>query len=74
MATLDFLDLPQMLADKYGVHNLELRHRHFMSTEDAYIKDVKDLGVRDFGQFAPGEKSSGGWDRTTDTRLMKPLL
>ncbi len=42
MATLDFLDLPQMIADKYGVHNLELRHRHFMSTEDAYIKDVKD--------------------------------
>jgi sugar phosphate isomerase/epimerase len=37
--TLDIMDLPQMYADRYGVHNVELQHSHLLSTEPAYLKD-----------------------------------
>jgi len=40
--TLDIMDLGQMLADKYGVHNVEMQHAHFPSTEPAYLKDFRD--------------------------------
>jgi sugar phosphate isomerase/epimerase len=37
--TLDFFDVPQMFADKYGVRNVEVQHNHFASTETAFFKD-----------------------------------
>jgi len=40
--TVDPLDLAQMVADRFGVHNVEFQHAHFMSTEAAYLKDLKD--------------------------------
>jgi hypothetical protein len=40
--TIDLLDLPQVIADKLGVHNLELQHSQFVSTETAYLKDFSD--------------------------------
>src|SRR5262245_37981051 len=40
--TLDIMDLGQMLADKYGVHNVEMQHAHFMSTEAAWLKEFRD--------------------------------
>ena len=40
--TLDILDVPQMLADKYGIHHVEFQHTHFASTEPAYLKEVSD--------------------------------
>jgi len=40
--TLDVMDLGQMLADGYGVHNVEMQHAHFPSTEPAYLKDFRD--------------------------------
>jgi sugar phosphate isomerase/epimerase len=40
--TLDIIDLGQMLADRYGVHNIEIQHAHFASTEPAYLKDFRD--------------------------------
>ncbi len=39
---LDILDVPQMLADKYGIHHVEFQHTHFASTEPAYLKEVSD--------------------------------
>ncbi|MCC7009627.1 MAG: hypothetical protein IT184_12505 [Acidobacteria bacterium] len=39
--TLEVLDLPEMIADTYGVHNLEFQHYHFPSTEPSYYRDVK---------------------------------
>jgi hypothetical protein len=39
--TLDVLDLPEMVADRFGVHNIEYQHSHFLSTDDAYLKDVR---------------------------------
>src|SRR5438034_3596520 len=40
--TLDIMDLGQMLADRYGVHNVEMQHAHFPSTEPAYLKGFRD--------------------------------
>jgi sugar phosphate isomerase/epimerase len=38
---LDILDFPEMIADRYHVHNLEIVSPHFASREPAYIRDVK---------------------------------
>ena len=40
--TLEIMDLGQMLADKYGVHNVEMQHAHFLSTEAKHLKDFRD--------------------------------
>jgi sugar phosphate isomerase/epimerase len=50
--TLDPLDFAQMIADTYGVHNIELQHAHFMSTEPAYLKSMKDRVGRSRSQIA----------------------
>jgi sugar phosphate isomerase/epimerase len=39
--TLDLMDIGQVFADKWGVHNVEMQHTHFPSTEDAWLKDFK---------------------------------
>jgi sugar phosphate isomerase/epimerase len=39
--TLDFFDVPKMFADRYGVHNIEIQHTHFASTEDSFLKEVR---------------------------------
>ena len=40
--TLDILDAPRMIADRFGLHHVELQHSHFSSTEPAYLKEVRD--------------------------------
>lgn len=40
--TLDILDAPQMIADRYGVHHVEFQHAHFASTEPSYLKEVRE--------------------------------
>src|SRR5580704_11046091 len=40
--TLDILDAPQMIADRYGIHHVEFQHTHFESTDKAYFKEVRD--------------------------------
>jgi sugar phosphate isomerase/epimerase len=40
--TLDILDVPQMVADRYGIHHVEFQHTHFASTEPSYLKEVRD--------------------------------
>jgi len=30
--TLDILDAPQMIADRFGIHHVEFQHSHFAST------------------------------------------
>jgi hypothetical protein len=39
--TLDLFDLPQMYADTYVVHNIELQHYHAASTEPSYYKELR---------------------------------
>ena len=43
---LALLDFPQMVADRYKVHNLELVAPHFASTEQAYIQELKSRLLR----------------------------
>lgn len=40
--TLEIMDLPQMFADRYGVHNIEMQQVHFMSTEPSYFLAFKE--------------------------------
>jgi sugar phosphate isomerase/epimerase len=39
---LDVLDFPEMIADRYGLHNLEVVAPHFASTEPSYMRDFKN--------------------------------
>ena len=39
--TLDFFDIPEMFADKYQVHNVEVQHNHFGSTEASFFKEFR---------------------------------
>src|SRR5204862_2168863 len=36
---LDIIDFPEMIADRYSVHNLEIVAPHFASTEPSYMRD-----------------------------------
>jgi hypothetical protein len=36
--TLDLMDFPDAMADRLGVHNVEIQHEHFFSTEPAYLQ------------------------------------
>lgn len=40
--TLDVMDMPQMLVDRYGVRNIEMQMSYFLSTEPAYLRDFRD--------------------------------
>jgi sugar phosphate isomerase/epimerase len=37
--TLDVVDVPEMFADRFKVHNVEMQHNYFESTEPSYLKD-----------------------------------
>jgi hypothetical protein len=39
--TLDILDLPDMIAERYGVRHVELQHAHFASTEPGYLEEYR---------------------------------
>ena len=45
-AMLALLDFPEMIADRYKVHNLEFCAPHFASTEPAYLGELKSRLVR----------------------------
>ncbi len=44
--TLVLLDFPEIIADRYNVHNLEFCAPHFASTEKTYLQEVKSRLVR----------------------------
>ncbi|MBW3628630.1 MAG: sugar phosphate isomerase/epimerase [Gemmatimonadetes bacterium] len=48
--TLDPMDIPQMYADRFGIHNIEMQHSHFHSTEASYLREflnrVQKVGSR----------------------------
>lgn len=39
--TLELFDLPEMLADVYGVHNVEYQASYLASTEPTYLRDLR---------------------------------
>lgn len=40
--TLDILDFPDITAQRYGIHNLEIQHSHFRSTEPDYLEEFRN--------------------------------
>src|SRR5262249_29929792 len=40
--TLEILDLPDMIAERYGVHHVEMQHSHFASTETGYLEEFRN--------------------------------
>jgi len=40
--TLDILDFPDEMAQRYGIHNLEIQQEHFRSTEPDYLGEFKN--------------------------------
>jgi hypothetical protein len=40
--TLDILDMPGIIAERFGVHHVEVQHSHFLSTELPYLREFRD--------------------------------
>src|SRR5437870_3468466 len=38
----DILEFPEMIADRYRVHNVEVVSKHFLSTEICYFGEFRD--------------------------------
>jgi hypothetical protein len=58
--TLDVMDLPQMIADRYGIHQVELQHAHFLSAEAAYLKDLRGRIAKAKSQLVQINMDFGG--------------
>ena len=50
--TLDLLDVPQMFADRYGVHNIEIQHTHFASTEASFLRELRAQAEKTHSRFS----------------------
>ena len=40
--TLDIMDMPDIIAEHFGVHHVEVQHAHFLSTELTYLREFRD--------------------------------
>jgi hypothetical protein len=40
--TLDIMDMPDIIAERFGVHHVEVQHSHFLSTELPYLREFRD--------------------------------
>jgi len=49
--TIALFDIPEMFADRYGVHNIEIQHTHFQSIEDSYVKDLRARAEKSKSRF-----------------------
>jgi hypothetical protein len=58
--TIDIMDLPQMMADRYGVRRVELQHAHFASTEPGYLKEFRDRVAKARSQLIQINLEFGG--------------
>jgi sugar phosphate isomerase/epimerase len=71
LRTLDILDLPQMLADRYGVHNVELQHAHFPSTEAAFLNELRDRVARSKSQVTNINLEFGPQNISADDPMLR---
>jgi sugar phosphate isomerase/epimerase len=58
--TLDLLDLPQTIGERFGVHHVELLHAHFPSTEPSYLKQLRDRLTKARSQLVQIDLDFGG--------------
>src|SRR5262245_26599043 len=40
--TLDLMEFPQTMAERFGVRRIELQHSHLVSTDDTYLRELRD--------------------------------
>jgi hypothetical protein len=40
--TLDIMDMPEIIAEHFGIHHVEVQHSHFLSTELPYLREFRD--------------------------------
>ena len=40
--TIDILDFPAIIAQRYGVHHVEIQHAYFRSTEPDYLEEFRN--------------------------------
>jgi len=40
--TIDILDFPGLIAQRYGIHHVEIQHYHFRSTEPGYLEEFRN--------------------------------
>src|ERR1035438_5724892 len=57
----DLRNFPEMIADRYHVHQLEMVAPHFESTKLAYVREVKSRLARAHSHLGDGARPSGGF-------------
>src|SRR5262245_47137824 len=50
--TINLSDIPQMFAERYGVHNIEIQHTHFASTEPALLANMRTQAEKAGSRFS----------------------
>lgn len=50
--TLELMDIGQVCADRWGVHNVEMQHTHFPSTDDSWLREFKARLARSKSQIS----------------------
>jgi hypothetical protein len=50
--TINLSDIPQMFADRYGVHNIEIQHTHFASTEPPFLTNMREQAAKVGSRFS----------------------
>src|SRR2546423_14724014 len=50
--TINLSDVPQLFADRYGVHNIEIQHTHFASTEPAFLANMRAQAAKAGSRFS----------------------
>jgi hypothetical protein len=50
--TINLSDIPQMFAERYGVHNIEIQHTHFASTETPFLENMRAQAEKAGSRFS----------------------
>ena len=58
--TLDVMDIGQMYADRFGIHNVEMQHAYLLSTEDSWLKEFRARLARTKSQVSNINLELGG--------------
>ncbi len=69
--TLDLMDIGQMYADRFGVHNVELQHSYLPSTEDSWLKDFRARLAKTSSQVSNINLEFGAMSMSADSLVSR---
>jgi len=69
--TVDINDIGQMFADRYKVHNVEMQHNYFDSTEESYLKDFAARLARTKSRVSNINLELGAMSISADTPVLR---